>query len=46
MSGYVEIHCHSCFSLLDGASTPEVLLDRAVELGMPALALTVSLMGL
>jgi len=37
---YVELHCHSCFSLLDGASTPEALLDRAQELGMPALALT------
>ena len=37
---YVELHCHSCFSLLDGASPPEALLDRAAELGMPALALT------
>jgi len=40
MSGYAELHCHSCFSLLDGASTPEALVDRAVELGLPALALT------
>ena len=37
---YVELHCHSCFSLLDGGSTPEALLDRATELEMPALALT------
>ena len=37
---YVELHCHSCFSLLDGASTPEALLDQAGVLGMPALALT------
>jgi len=37
---YVELHCHSCFSLLDGGSTPEALLDRAAELEMPALALT------
>jgi error-prone DNA polymerase len=37
---YVELHCHSCFSLLDGGSTPEALLDRAAELAMPALALT------
>ena len=37
---YVELHCHSCFSLLDGASTPEALLDRAQELAMSALALT------
>lgn len=37
---YAELHCHSCFSLLDGASTPEVLVARAAGLGMPALALT------
>jgi error-prone DNA polymerase len=37
---YVELHCHSSFSLLDGASHPEDLLARAGELGMPALALT------
>jgi error-prone DNA polymerase len=40
MNGYVELHCHSAFSLLDGASTPESLLDRARDLEMPALALT------
>jgi len=40
VSGYVELHCHSCFSLLDGSSTPETLLDQALHLGMPALALT------
>ena len=39
-SGYVELHCHSVFSLLDGASEPEELVARAVALGMPALALT------
>ncbi|MHB9032501.1 MAG: DNA polymerase III subunit alpha, partial [Anaerolineae bacterium] len=37
---YAELHCHSCFSLLDGATEPEVLVRRAVELGIPALALT------
>src|ERR1041384_6592924 len=37
---YVELHCHSSFSLLDGASTPEVLVARAGDLGMDALALT------
>ncbi len=37
---YVELHCHSAFSLLDGASIPEALVDRAAALGMPALALT------
>ncbi len=38
--GYVELHCHSCFSFLDGASTPEDLVRRARELGMPAMAIT------
>ncbi|HKW10332.1 MAG TPA: PHP domain-containing protein [Gemmatimonadaceae bacterium] len=37
---YVELHCHSCFSLLDGAALPEVLAARAATLGMPTLALT------
>jgi len=40
VSGYVELHCHSAFSLLDGASSPEALVARARELGHPALALT------
>ncbi|MCC7322704.1 MAG: PHP domain-containing protein, partial [Gemmatimonadaceae bacterium] len=37
---FVELHCHSVFSLLDGASEPEALVARAKALGMPALALT------
>ena len=37
---YVELHCHSYFSLLDGASSPEALVERAAALGYPALALT------
>ncbi|MCC6770692.1 MAG: PHP domain-containing protein [Gemmatimonadaceae bacterium] len=37
---YTELHCHSVFSLLDGASEPEALVARAHALGMPALALT------
>ena len=37
---YVELHCHSHFSFLDGASSPAELAARAAELGMPALALT------
>ena len=37
---YVELHCHSCFSLLDGAALPELLAARAADLGMSALALT------
>ncbi|MCW5854330.1 MAG: DNA polymerase III subunit alpha, partial [Anaerolineae bacterium] len=36
----MELHCHSYFSLLDGASSPEALVEQAVALGMPALALT------
>jgi error-prone DNA polymerase len=37
---YAELHCHSAFSLLDGASNPEELAARAAELGLAALALT------
>jgi error-prone DNA polymerase len=37
---YVELHCHSYFSLLDGTSSPEALVERAAELGYSALALT------
>ncbi len=40
MTHYIELHCHSVFSLLDGASEPEAILARAKALGMPALALT------
>ena len=40
MKSYVELHCHSNFSLLDGASHPEELAGQAANLGMPALALT------
>ncbi|HXH05209.1 MAG TPA: error-prone DNA polymerase, partial [Vicinamibacterales bacterium] len=36
---YVELHCASAFSFLDGASTPEALVDRAEALGYRALAL-------
>jgi error-prone DNA polymerase len=37
---YVELHCHSAYSFLDGASQPEELVVRAAELGYEALALT------
>jgi error-prone DNA polymerase len=40
VAGYVELHCHSAYSFLDGASQPEELVARAVELGYEALALT------
>jgi error-prone DNA polymerase len=38
--GYVELHAHSAYSFLDGASHPEELAVRAAELGYEALALT------
>ena len=37
---YVELHCHSAYSFLDGASLPDELVHRAIELGHGALALT------
>jgi error-prone DNA polymerase len=37
---YVELHCHSAYSFLDGVSLPEELARRAAELGYEALALT------
>ncbi|HET7127860.1 MAG TPA: error-prone DNA polymerase [Gaiellaceae bacterium] len=37
---YVELHAHSAYSFLDGASLPEELVARAAELGYDALALT------
>jgi error-prone DNA polymerase len=36
---YVELHASSAFSFLDGASLPGTLIERAAELGYPALAL-------
>jgi error-prone DNA polymerase len=40
VSPYVELHCHSNFSFLDGGSHPYELAARAAELEMPALAIT------
>jgi error-prone DNA polymerase len=37
---YAELHCHSHYSFLDGASGPEELVAEAVRLGLDALALT------
>ncbi|MFC5268624.1 error-prone DNA polymerase [Kribbella qitaiheensis] len=37
---YAELHCHSYYSFLDGASAPEHLVEEAVRLGLHALALT------
>jgi error-prone DNA polymerase len=38
--GYAELHAHSSFSFLDGASSPEELVEEAVALGLTGLALT------
>ena len=40
LPAYAELHCRSHFSFLTGASSPEELVDRAIELGYTALALT------
>ncbi len=37
---FVGLHIHTDYSLLDGASQLPELIDRAIELGMPAMALT------
>ena len=36
---YIELRARSAFSFLEGAAQPEDLVDRAAELGYPALAL-------
>ena len=40
MSSYVELHCHSSFSFLDGASHPVELAGAAAEHGYRAIAIT------
>src|SRR5687768_3485274 len=37
---YAELHCHTNFSFLDGASHPEELVREAARLGLTALAVT------
>ncbi|NLD76707.1 MAG: error-prone DNA polymerase [Acidimicrobiales bacterium] len=37
---YAELHCHTNFSFLDGASHPEELAEEAARLGLEALAVT------
>ena len=37
---YVELHCHTNFSFLDGASQPVDLVEEAVQLGLSGLAVT------
>jgi error-prone DNA polymerase len=36
---YIELHAASAFSFLQGASLPETLIERAADLGYPAIAL-------
>ena len=40
MNRYAELHCHTNYSFLDGASWPGDLVDRAADLGYAALAVT------
>jgi error-prone DNA polymerase len=37
---WAELHCHSSFSFLDGASSPAELVAEALKLGLTALAIT------
>ena len=37
---YIGLHVHTHYSLFDGIATPEEYVDRAVELGMTAIAIT------
>src|SRR5215212_1268716 len=40
MATYAELHCHTNFSFLDGASAPDELAERGAELGLVGLAVT------
>ncbi len=40
MGSFAELHCHSDFSFLDGASSADDLIERALERGLAALAVT------
>src|SRR3989442_4633951 len=37
---YAELHLHTSYSFRDGGSDLDVLVERAADLGMPALAMT------
>jgi error-prone DNA polymerase len=37
---WAELHCHSSYSFLDGASSPAELVAEALKLGLTALAIT------
>src|SRR3972149_4563686 len=38
--GFVNLHVHSYFSLLDGFNPPQKLIDRSLELNQPGIAIT------
>src|SRR5918996_2857492 len=40
MAGFTELHCHSAYSFLDGASEPAELAAAGADLGLEAVALT------
>ena len=40
INGFVHLHTHTAYSLLDGEGTVEKVLDRAKELGQEAMAIT------
>src|SRR3954470_18114943 len=40
MNPFVHLHCHTHYSLLDGASRVPELIDRVKSLGMNAVAMT------
>ena len=40
MPDFSHLHCHTHYSLLDGAARIKTLVGRAAEMGMPALAIT------
>jgi DNA polymerase III subunit alpha len=39
-TNYVDLHCHSTFSLQDGFGTPEMIVQRAVDLGWSAASIS------
>ena len=39
-AGFVPLHCHSHYSMLDGLDSPETIAAHAASLGFPAAALT------
>ena len=40
MSGFVHLHLHTEYSLLDGATRISSIADKAIALGQPAVAIT------